>query len=69
MVGYEYKCRRCSAVFTGGVCPAVDPHEVVDAQLNNIPPFQYIAGSVAFESHKCDDGGAGLADWIGCNSR
>lgn len=67
MVQYEYKCRRCSTVFEGGECPATVPQEVVDGQLQSIPPFQNLPGSIAYKAHACKDGGAGLADWIGCN--
>ena len=66
MTAYEYKCRRCNKVFVDGVCPATVPQEVIDGQLKTIPAFQSLPGSIAFKPHKCGDGGAGLADWIGC---
>jgi hypothetical protein len=66
MTEYIYRCRKCAAVFAAGVCPAEVPCEVVKAQLSTIPAFQHIPGSIAYTVHECGDGGAGLADWIGC---
>lgn len=68
---YEYKCRRCGQIIYGlnsnpNIAQVVMSYAVLDLPPE-FPPNTIGGEQFHYkEIHHCDDGGLGLADFIGC---
>lgn len=62
---FEHRCRRCGVVVSSGVGSETTAHDIlVDISVGITPSI--IQSPRLLEVHYCDDGGAGIADLIGC---
>jgi len=64
---FEYKCRRCGGIYRNPCCsPAIARQLLTELTITGHSARAPVGGGIyLYVTHRCDDGGEGLADLQG----